>query len=186
MYIASLFHQGLILWGSVFTRCSDCLGQYGHSYSYLSNQQNVSLPGQLQPTSQIQPNLPGQSAQLHVTHHTPSGGVQTVHQTQVPSFSQSATGGSQQVQNVAREYVVQGPSGLPSQQLHQGLHQNSQNQVIFDFLLCHLNHFSITNVTLIPNHSIHLGRTEVAGELCLRLLFELATREICSDERYSS
>ncbi|XP_076279161.1 uncharacterized protein LOC143208573 isoform X2 [Lasioglossum baleicum] len=103
-------------------------GQYGHSYSYLSNQQNVPLPGQLQPTSQIQPNLPGQSAQLHVTHHAPSGGVQTVHQTQVPSFGQSATGGSQQVQNVAREYVVQGPSGLPSQQLHQGIHQNSQNQ----------------------------------------------------------
>ncbi|XP_012148667.2 uncharacterized protein LOC100877788 isoform X3 [Megachile rotundata] len=102
-------------------------GQYGHSYSYLSNQQNVPLPGQLQPTSQIQPNLPGQSAQLHVTHHAPPGGVQTVHQTQVPAFGQSATGG-QQVQNVAREYVVQGPSGLPSQQLHQGLHQNSQNQ----------------------------------------------------------
>ncbi|XP_017763585.1 PREDICTED: uncharacterized protein LOC108553271, partial [Eufriesea mexicana] len=102
-------------------------GQYGHSYSYLSNQQNVPLPGQLQPTSQIQPNLPGQSAQLHVTHHTPPGGVQTVHQTQVPGFGQSATGG-QQVQNVAREYVVQGPSGLPSQQLHQGLHQNPQNQ----------------------------------------------------------
>nr|XP_003706759.2 PREDICTED: uncharacterized protein LOC100877788 isoform X5 [Megachile rotundata] len=103
-------------------------GQYGHSYSYLSNQQNVPLPGQLQPTSQIQPNLPGQSAQLHVTHHAPPGGVQTVHQTQVPAFGQSATGG-QQVQNVAREYVVQGPSGLPSQQLHQGLHQNSQNQM---------------------------------------------------------
>ncbi|XP_076169197.1 uncharacterized protein LOC143147653 [Ptiloglossa arizonensis] len=102
-------------------------GQYGHSYSYLSNQQNVPLPGQLQPTSQIQPNLPGQSAQLHVTHHSPPGGVQTVHQTQVPGFGQSATGG-QQVQNVTREYVVQGPSGLPSQQLHQGLHQNSQNQ----------------------------------------------------------
>ncbi|XP_046142592.1 uncharacterized protein LOC114880692 [Osmia bicornis bicornis] len=102
-------------------------GQYGHSYSYLSNQQNVPLPGQLQPTSQLQPNLPGQSAQLHVTHHAPPGGVQTVHQTQVPTFGQSATGG-QQVQNVAREYVVQGPSGLPSQQLHQGLHQNSQNQ----------------------------------------------------------
>ncbi|XP_043265036.1 uncharacterized protein LOC122404837 [Colletes gigas] len=102
-------------------------GQYGHSYSYLSNQQNVPLPGQLQPTSQVQPNLPGQSAQLHVTHHTPPGGVQTVHQTQVPSFGQSATGG-QQVQNVTREYVVQGPSGLPSQQLHQGLHQNTQSQ----------------------------------------------------------
>ncbi|XP_033349771.1 chromatin modification-related protein eaf-1-like isoform X3 [Bombus vosnesenskii] len=102
-------------------------GQYGHSYSYLSNQQNVPLPGQLQPTSQIQPNLPGQSAQLHVTHHAPPGGVQTVHQTQVPGFGQSATGG-QQVQNVAREYVVQGPSGLPSQQLHQGLHQSPQNQ----------------------------------------------------------
>ncbi|XP_017794411.1 PREDICTED: uncharacterized protein LOC108575982 [Habropoda laboriosa] len=102
-------------------------GQYGHSYSYLSNQQNVSLPGQLQPTSQIQPNLPGQSAQLHVTHHTPPAGVQTVHQTQVPPFGQSATGG-QQVQNVAREYVVQGSSGLPNQQLHQGLHQNPQNQ----------------------------------------------------------
>lgn len=109
------------------------LGQYGHSYSYLNNQQNVPLPGQLQPTSQIQPNLPGQSAQLHVTHHTPPGGVQTVHQTQVAGFGQSATGG-QQVQNVAREYVVQGPSGLPSQQLHQALHQNPQNQVIFDFL----------------------------------------------------
>ncbi|XP_061940151.1 uncharacterized protein LOC108004049 isoform X5 [Apis cerana] len=102
-------------------------GQYGHSYSYLNNQQNVPLPGQLQPTSQIQPNLPGQSAQLHVTHHTPPGGVQTVHQTQVAGFGQSATGG-QQVQNVAREYVVQGPSGLPSQQLHQALHQNPQNQ----------------------------------------------------------
>ncbi|XP_043520068.1 uncharacterized protein LOC122533948 isoform X1 [Frieseomelitta varia] len=102
-------------------------GQYGHSYSYLSNQQNVPLPGQLQPTSQIQPNLPGQSAQLHVTHHTPPAGVQTVHQTQIPGFGQSATAG-QQVQSVAREYVVQGPSGLPSQQLHQGLHQNPQNQ----------------------------------------------------------
>ncbi|XP_076755121.1 uncharacterized protein LOC143425921 isoform X2 [Xylocopa sonorina] len=102
-------------------------GQYGHSYSYLSNQQNVSLPGQLQPASQLQPNLPGQGAQLHVTHHTPPGGVQTVHQTQVPGFGQSATGG-QQVQNVAREYVVQGPAGLPSQQLHQGIHQNPQNQ----------------------------------------------------------
>lgn len=105
------------------------LGQYGHSYSYLSNQQNVPLPGQLQPTSQIQPNLPGQSAQLHVTHHTPPAGVQTVHQTQVPGFGQSTTAG-QQVQSVAREYVVQGPSGLSSQQLHQGLHQNTQNQVI--------------------------------------------------------
>ncbi|CAK9816722.1 hypothetical protein ANTQUA_LOCUS9076 [Anthophora quadrimaculata] len=103
-------------------------GQYGHSYSYLSsNQQNVSLPGQLQSASQIQPNLPGQSAQLHVTHHTPPAGVQTVHQTQVPAFGQTTTGG-QQVQNVAREYVVQGSSGLPNQQLHQGLHQNPQNQ----------------------------------------------------------
>ncbi|CAK9801840.1 hypothetical protein ANTPLA_LOCUS2974 [Anthophora plagiata] len=102
-------------------------GQYGHSYSYLSNQQNVSLPGQLQSASQIQPNLPGQSAQLHVTHHTPPAGVQTVHQTQVPAFGQSTTG-SQQVQNVAREYVVQGSSGLPNQQLHQGLHQNPQSQ----------------------------------------------------------
>ncbi|XP_076240975.1 uncharacterized protein LOC143183336 [Calliopsis andreniformis] len=102
-------------------------GQYGHSYNYLSNQQNVPLPGQLQPTSQIQPNLPGQSAQLHVTHHTPPGGVQTVHQTQVSTFGQSTTA-AQQVQNVGREFVVQGPSGLPSQQLHQGLHQNPQNQ----------------------------------------------------------
>ncbi|XP_076678855.1 uncharacterized protein LOC143374546 isoform X1 [Andrena cerasifolii] len=102
-------------------------GQYGHSYSYMSNQQNVPLPGQLQPTPQIQPNLPGQSAQLHVSHHTPPGGVQTVHQTQVPGFGQSGTGG-QQVQNVARDFVVQGPSGLPSQQLHQGLHQNPPNQ----------------------------------------------------------
>ncbi|XP_015438780.1 PREDICTED: uncharacterized protein LOC107193789 [Dufourea novaeangliae] len=102
-------------------------GQYGDSYRYLSNQQNVPLPGQLQPTSQIQPNLPGQSAQLHVTHHTPPGGVQTVHQTQIPTFSQSATGG-QQVQNVARDYVVHGACGLPTQHLHQGLPQNSQNQ----------------------------------------------------------
>lgn len=118
---------------NVYVIFENGLGQYGHSYSYLNNQQNVPLPGQLQPTSQIQPNLPGQSAQLHVTHHTPPGGVQTVHQTQVAGFGQSATGG-QQVQNVAREYVVQGPSGLPSQQLHQALHQNPQNQVIFDFL----------------------------------------------------
>lgn len=111
-------------------------GQYGHSYNYLSNQQNVPLPGQLQPTSQIQPNLPGQSAQLHVTHHSPPGGVQTVHQTQLPGFGQSTTAG-QQVQNVAREFVVQGPSGLPSQQLHQGLHQNPPNQVCMSFIVTH-------------------------------------------------
>ncbi|EZA56926.1 hypothetical protein X777_02777 [Ooceraea biroi] len=99
-------------------------GQYGHSYGYQSNQQNVPLPGQLQPTTTIQPNLPGQSAQLHVTHHTPPGGVQTVHQTQVPAFGQATTAGAQQVQNVTREYVVQAPSGVTSQQMHQGIHQN--------------------------------------------------------------
>ncbi|XP_032689914.1 uncharacterized protein LOC116853131 isoform X3 [Odontomachus brunneus] len=98
-------------------------GQYGHSYGYQSGQQNVPLPGQLQPTATIQPNLPGQSAQLHVTHHTPPGGVQTVHQTQVPAFGQTATG-AQQVQNVTREYVVQTPGGMTGQQMHQGIHQN--------------------------------------------------------------
>ncbi|XP_050447322.1 uncharacterized protein LOC126849485 isoform X2 [Cataglyphis hispanica] len=99
-------------------------GQYGHSYVYQSNQQNVPLPGQLQPTTSIQPNLPGQSAQLHVTHHTPPGGVQTVHQTQVSAFGQTATG-AQQVQNVTREYVVQTPGGMTGQQMHQGVHQSS-------------------------------------------------------------
>ncbi|XP_012218536.1 mediator of RNA polymerase II transcription subunit 12-like isoform X2 [Linepithema humile] len=99
-------------------------GQYGHSYSYQSNQQNVPLPGQLQPTTAIQPNLPGQSAQLHVTHHTPPGGVQTVHQTQVPAFGQGTTG-AQQVQNVTREYMVQTPVGMTSQQIHQSIHQNA-------------------------------------------------------------
>ncbi|TGZ32186.1 Uncharacterized protein DBV15_01065 [Temnothorax longispinosus] len=98
-------------------------GQYGHSYGYQSNQQNVPLPGQLQPTATIQPNLPGQSAQLHVTHHTPPGGIQTVHQTQVPAFGQTATG-AQQVQNVTREYMVQAPGGMTGQQIHQGIHQN--------------------------------------------------------------
>ncbi|GAB1863960.1 SAM domain-containing protein [Camponotus japonicus] len=103
-------------------------GQYGHSYVYQSNQQNVPLPGQLQPTTTIQPNLPGQSAQLHVTHHTPPGGVQTVHQTQVSAFGQTATG-AQQVQNVTREYVVQASGGMTGQQMHQGVHQNpSQGQ----------------------------------------------------------
>ncbi|XP_025268217.1 uncharacterized protein LOC105256781 isoform X2 [Camponotus floridanus] len=103
-------------------------GQYGHSYVYQSNQQNVPLPGQLQPSTTIQPNLPGQSAQLHVTHHTPPGGVQTVHQTQVSAFGQTATG-AQQVQNVTREYVVQASGGMTGQQMHQGVHQNpSQGQ----------------------------------------------------------
>ncbi|EGI62596.1 hypothetical protein G5I_09070 [Acromyrmex echinatior] len=97
-------------------------GQYGHSYGYQSNQQNVPLPGQLQPTATIQPNLPGQSAQLHVTHHTPPGGIQTVHQTQVPAFGQTATG-AQQVQNVTREYMVQTSGGMTGQ-IHQGIHQN--------------------------------------------------------------
>ncbi|XP_018338257.1 PREDICTED: uncharacterized protein LOC108746161 isoform X2 [Trachymyrmex septentrionalis] len=98
-------------------------GQYGHSYGYQSNQQNVPLPGQLQPTATIQPNLPGQSAQLHVTHHTPPAGIQTVHQTQVPAFGQTATG-AQQVQNVTREYMVQTSGGMTGQQIHQGIHQN--------------------------------------------------------------
>ncbi|XP_072763401.1 uncharacterized protein [Anoplolepis gracilipes] len=98
-------------------------GQYGHAYVYQSNQQNIPLPGQLQPTTTIQPNLPGQSAQLHVTHHTPPGGVQTVHQTQVSAFGQTATG-AQQVQNVTREYVVQAPGGMTGQQMHQGVHQS--------------------------------------------------------------
>ncbi|XP_025159075.1 uncharacterized protein LOC105187047 isoform X2 [Harpegnathos saltator] len=99
-------------------------GQYGHSYGYQSGQQNVPLPGQLQPTATIQPNLPGQSAQLHVTHHTPPAGVQTVHQTQVTAFGQATTAGGQQVQNVTREYVVQTPGGMTGQQMHQGIHQN--------------------------------------------------------------
>jgi hypothetical protein len=88
------------------------------------------LPGQLQPTATIQPNLPGQSAQLHVTHHTPPGGVQTVHQTQVSAFGQATAAGAQQVQNVTREYVVQAPAGVTGQQMHQGIHQNpTQTQV---------------------------------------------------------
>ncbi|XP_020279350.1 uncharacterized protein LOC109852533 isoform X2 [Pseudomyrmex gracilis] len=99
-------------------------GQYGHSYGYQGNQQNVPLPGQLQPTTTIQPNLPGQSAQLHVTHHTPPGGVQTVHQTQVSAFGQSGATGAQQVQNVTREYVVPTPAAIAGQQMHQGIHQN--------------------------------------------------------------
>lgn len=99
-------------------------GQYGHSYGYQGSQQNVPLPGQLQPTTTIQPNLPGQSAQLHVTHHTPPGGVQTVHQTQVSAFGQSAATGGQQVQNVTREYVVPTPAAIAGQQMHQGIHQN--------------------------------------------------------------
>lgn len=112
----------------IFSRHS---GQYGHSYVYQSNQQNVPLPGQLQPTTTIQPNLPGQSAQLHVTHHTPPGGVQTVHQTQVSAFGQTATG-AQQVQNVTREYMVQAPGGMTGQQMHQGIHQSpAQGQVQF-------------------------------------------------------
>ncbi|XP_063992927.1 uncharacterized protein LOC135170802 isoform X1 [Diachasmimorpha longicaudata] len=81
--------------------------QYGHSY-YQSPQQNVA--GQLQTAPTIQPSLPGQSAQLHVTHLTPPAGVQTVHQTQVSSYSQPVP--------PRGDYVVQGPGG----HLHQ--HQN--------------------------------------------------------------
>ncbi|XP_033209517.1 uncharacterized protein LOC117168177 isoform X2 [Belonocnema kinseyi] len=101
-------------------------GQYGHSYGYQSGQQMVPLPGQLQSPSQIQPSLPGQSAQLHVTHITPPGGVQMAHQTQISGFAQPTTGG-QPVQNVNREYVVQGPGAMTNkhQGIHQGLHQSS-------------------------------------------------------------
>ncbi|XP_015587077.1 uncharacterized protein LOC107263917 isoform X3 [Cephus cinctus] len=95
-------------------------GQYGHSYGYQTGQQSVPLPGQLQAGPPIQPSLPGQSAQLHVSHHTPAG-VQTVHQTQIGSFPQ--TPGGQQVQSVNREYVVPGPGAVSSSSLHQGLHQ---------------------------------------------------------------
>lgn len=87
------------------------VGQYGHSYGYQGGQQTVPLPGQLQSPSQIQPSLPGQSAQLHVTHHTPPGGVQMAHQTQISGFVQSTSAG-QPVQNVNREYVVQGPGAM--------------------------------------------------------------------------
>lgn len=109
----------------------ECLGQYGQAYGYQTPQQNVPLPGQLQPSSQVlQPSLPGQSAQLHVTHITPPGGVQTVHQTQVPNFSQSGAGG-QQIQSTNREYLVQGPGGMSSQSMHQNMHQSPvTNQVI--------------------------------------------------------
>ncbi|XP_043476542.1 uncharacterized protein LOC122507743 isoform X2 [Leptopilina heterotoma] len=117
-------------------------GQYGHSYGYQGGQQTVPLPGQLQSPSQIQPSLPGQSAQLHVTHHTPPGGVQMAHQTQISGFVQSTSAG-QPVQNVNREYVVQGPGamnqnhgipvmkvGLLLQQatnVHQSSHQSYQS-----------------------------------------------------------
>uniref|UniRef100_A0A0C9QMX8 SAM domain-containing protein n=2 Tax=Fopius arisanus TaxID=64838 RepID=A0A0C9QMX8_9HYME len=82
--------------------------QYGHPY-YQSTQQNVA--SQLQSAPQIQPSLPGQSAQLHVTHLTPPAGVQTVHQTQVSAYNQPVP--------PRGDYVVQGPSGHP---IHQ--HQN--------------------------------------------------------------
>ncbi|KAK0082077.1 hypothetical protein PV325_011120 [Microctonus aethiopoides] len=78
--------------------------QYNQQY-YQSPQQNIiPLPGQLQTAAQVQPSLPGQSAQLHVSHITPPGGVQTVHQTQVSTYNQ------QQVPSRG-DYVVQGPNG---------------------------------------------------------------------------
>lgn len=97
---------------------TNCAGQFGgqqqqqHPYNYQNQQQqpNVPLPGQLQTPGQqqIQPSLPGQSAQLHVTHHSPP--VQTVHQTQVPNFqsSSSVTGQQQQQQQQiqARDYMA--------------------------------------------------------------------------------
>lgn len=95
--------------------------QYGHAYGYPTGQTigqnvqsipNVPLPGQLQPSSQIQPSLPGQSAQLHVSHHIPGGGVQTVHQTQVGGFSQSQT--------TPRDFQIHGPSGMQNQTLQLG------------------------------------------------------------------
>ncbi|XP_043284093.1 PH domain-containing protein DDB_G0275795-like isoform X2 [Venturia canescens] len=100
-------------------------GQYGQAYGYQSPQQNVPLPGQLQTSSQaLQPSLPGQSAQLHVTHITPPGGVQTVHQTQVTNFGQSGPGG-QQMQSTNREYLVQASGGIGSQSMHQNMHQSA-------------------------------------------------------------
>ena len=108
--------------------------QYGQAYGYQSNQQqqqNVSLPGQLQsPPQTLQPSLPGQSAQLHVTHITPPGGVQTVHQTQVSNFGQTGTG-VQQVTNSNREYVGPTTAAMTTQSLHPSILQNSiTNQVI--------------------------------------------------------
>lgn len=117
-----------------------------------------------------------------MTHHAPPGGVQTVHQTQVPGFGQSATGG-QQVQNVAREYVVQGPSGLPSQQLHQGLHQSPQNQVIFDLLPRSVNRFSmpVDSIGFVSNGFKLLARVESSIDECTHrkyLNVKVITRKI--------
>lgn len=97
-------------------------GQYGHAYGYSAGQnvqsvQNVPLPGQLQPSTQIQPSLPGQSAQLHVSHHIP-GGVQTVHQTQISGFTQPQAGPSQIQGGMTREFQVPGPGGLQNQPMH--------------------------------------------------------------------
>ncbi|XP_046432649.1 uncharacterized protein LOC124185689 isoform X1 [Neodiprion fabricii] len=108
-------------------------GQYGHAYGYQAGQsigqnvqsiQNVSLPGQLQPAAPIQPSLPGQSAQLHVSHHIPGGGVQTVHQTQIGGFTQPQTGPSQ-AQGMAREFQIPGTSGMHHSQMQSQPNVNS-------------------------------------------------------------
>ncbi|XP_012284524.1 uncharacterized protein LOC105701941 [Orussus abietinus] len=116
--------------GNMQQYSKNAYGQYGHTYGYqggqqnvpLPGQQNVPLPGQLPPPPAIQPSLPGQSAQLHVTHHTPPGGVQTVHQTQISGFAAAPT--VQQTPNSGREYVVPGP-GVPGQNVHQPHHQSN-------------------------------------------------------------
>lgn len=87
------------------------------------------------------------------------------------------------MQNVAREYVVQGPSGLPSQQLHQGLHQSPQNQVIFDLLPRSVNRFSmpVDSVGFVSNDFKLLARVESSINECTRrkyLNVKLITRKI--------
>ncbi|XP_034943373.1 myb-like protein P isoform X2 [Chelonus insularis] len=83
--------------------------QYNHTYYQSSStQQNAILPGQHQTNTPIQPSLPGQSAQLHVSHITPPAGVQTVHQTQVSPYNPQIPG--------RNEYVIQTHSGIPQLQ----------------------------------------------------------------------
>ncbi|XP_057332353.1 transcription factor mef2A isoform X1 [Microplitis mediator] len=76
---------------------------------YQSSQNGIMQSGQLS-NAQLHPSLPGQSAQLHVSHITPPGGVQTVHQTQVSAYNPPVPG-------TRNDYVVQGSSGI--QQPHQ-------------------------------------------------------------------
>ncbi|CAG5101629.1 Protein of unknown function [Cotesia congregata] len=73
--------------------------------SYYPSSQNVIM----QSPGQLHPSLPGQSAQLHVSHITPPGGVQTVHQTQVSPYNPPGANSSRS------DYVVQGSSGIQHQ-----------------------------------------------------------------------